>query len=144
MSVKFLSFLYFLLDRHNDRSKEQEREVLEQGLPSVGASTSSEPLPPIAPLHPELLPVPLIQAPHEFALPENTVGQARIRQPSRETPPPTPPIPIMPRFPMMMQVPFPLPQQQQAQNSAIPDSTKSYRKKKREEELAGQAPKRYK
>ena len=44
---------------------------------------------------------------------------------------------------MMMSVPFPLPQQQQAQSSAIPDSTRSYRKKKREEKLVGQVLKRY-
>ena len=49
----------------------------------------------------------------------------------------------MPRFPVMIPVPFPLPQQQ-AQSSPIPGSTRSYRKKRREEELACQASKRYK
>ena len=49
----------------------------------------------------------------------------------------------MPRFPVMIPVPFPLPQQQ-AQSNPIPGSTRSYRKKRREEELACQASKRYK
>ena len=115
---------------------------MEQGLPPVEVSTSSEPLPPITPLQPELLPVPLVQSPHEFRLPQNTVGQARVRNPTTNIPQAAPLVPIIPRFPAMMPVPLTFPQQ--PQSSPIPFSTRSYRKKKREEELAGQAPKRYK
>ena len=98
------------------------------------APVSSSPLPPVTPLQPELLAMPIIQTPHEFSLPQNTVGQVRIRNP----PPPPQAVPIMPRFPFMMPMPQP------SNSPPVPVSTRSYRKKKREEELAGQAPKRYK
>ena len=44
-------------------------------------STSSKPLPPLAPLQPDLLPVPTILTPHEFRLPQNTTGKAKTRNP---------------------------------------------------------------
>ena len=45
--------------RHNKRSKDQEKAVLEQGLPPMDDSPSEDPLPPPVPLTPSLLPAPV-------------------------------------------------------------------------------------
>ena len=83
--------LLSFLNRHNDRSKQQEREVLEQGLSTIEATvTTSEPLPAVVPLQPTLLPVPTIRSPHQFVLPQNTIGQARTRPQPHIQPPQIP------------------------------------------------------
>ena len=46
----------FLFARYNKRSKDQEKAVIEQGLPIVRDSPSQETLPPPVPLNPSLLP----------------------------------------------------------------------------------------
>ena len=66
--------------------------MLEQGLSTIEATvTTSEPLPAVVPLHPNLLPVPTIRSPHQFILPQNTIDQARTR--SQQIRPHTPQIP---------------------------------------------------
>ena len=83
--------LLSFLNRHSDRCKQQEREVLEQGLPTIEATvTTSEPLPAVVPLQPTLLPVPTIRSPHQFVLPQNTIGQARTRPQPHIQPPQIP------------------------------------------------------
>ncbi|CAB3997296.1 Hypothetical predicted protein [Paramuricea clavata] len=84
--------------RHNDRSKQQEREVLEQGLPTIEATvTTSKPIPAIVPIRPTMLPVPNIRSPHQFVLPQNTIGQARTRPQPHIQPPHIQP-PQIPQF----------------------------------------------
>ena len=78
-----------------------------------------------------LLPVPLHHNPHTFTLPPNTAGQAKIKKPAANILPK--PNPLSTPFQQQSPIPFP-----------IPYSTKSYRKRKEQQEQAGEKPKRYK
>ena len=119
-----------VFNRYNDRSKQQEKDVLEQGLPPLPSATTSEPLPPAVPLQPSALPVPVNPIPFQFVLPPNTAGQATMRPilPKELQPGPSQPGPSQPCS---------------KEEQSVPYSTKSYRKKKESEELAGEAPRRY-
>jgi hypothetical protein len=113
---------------------------LEQGLSTIEATvTASEPLPAVVPLQPILLPIPTIRSPHQFILPKNTIGQARTRSKPHIQPPHTPQISQFQFIvPPSSYIIFP------PSTTPIPKSTKSYRKEKSEETLAGESPRRYK
>lgn len=108
--------------RYNKRSKDQEKEVLAQGisLPQPLMATN-EPLPPAQ--NQPSLPTPQSQ-PHEFHLPDNTAGEAVVR------------VNIVPR-------PAHIPATPSQPPLHVPASTRCYRKRKHEREAAGRHFRKY-
>lgn len=105
--------------------------MLEQGLPPPEASASTvENFP--SPLHlaPSLLATPSHPIPHTFPLPTNTTGQASVRLP-------VPQLILMPNIPTMPSTLPTSPSPVSTPPVHVPYSTKSYRKKKLQEEETG-------
>ena len=141
--------LFVSFYRHNKHSKDQEKAVLEQGLPPMHDSPSEDPLPPPVPLTPSLLPAPVNLTPHHFTLPDNTAGQSAAVRAQQSTI-----IPLQTIQPLLHPAPFVyiLPNQQPSSTPTpspptpnVPYSMQSYRKKKLSEEKSSVVPtKRYK
>ena len=127
--------------RFNKRSKNQERQVLEQGITlPPPPQTTCEPLPSTTPLGPSCLPTPQIPNTFPFHFPPNTAGEAKTRRPIL---PVGCPLMFVQSQPTSPQTSTSTPGAQSTK-PLIPRSTLSYRKRRDERQFAGETRKRYK